>query len=278
MLKHHILKTYLLIYSIIAPFFTFAQYWNKRSFEGIYGIGASNLMAEVGSPNANIAGIIEENFYLRPPSFRPVITVGGRYGLNQRMAIKACLNFANLSAADAYGDWRWENRITNSLLIELGGQFEYFIIKEKQRQNKYRLITKHKFSGLNIPTYFFTGIYGAVFFSKTEANERYFGNKGFYLGKEIAYREIFKRPEKYSHFTPVIPFGFGVKFRLNKIIRLGVEAGWHFTFTDYLDERIVKTPDNILPYWPDSYQFLLFSLNYKLNTGRNGLPRIKFRF
>jgi hypothetical protein len=43
-------------------------------------------------------------------------------------------------------------------------------------------------------------------------------------------------PRPYSRIQPVIPFGFGAKFRLTNRIDIGWELGIRLTFTDYLDD------------------------------------------
>lgn len=258
------------------PLLVYPQYWKKPYYEGIYGLGASNLMSDVGSPDADLTGYFKENFWLTPQVFRPIILIGGRYNFNPRMSIRVNIAFANLAAADIYGGYRSENRITNTFLIELSGQYEYFVIKEKPKKNVYRLSTYKRYKNLNVPTYFFIGLGGSVFFSKTQVNERYIGNQSFVDGQKVDYKDSFERPEKYTLITPVIPFGLGIKIRMNKVIRFGIEAGYHLTFTDNLDEvKIIKEETG--NWWPDTYQFLLFTLNYKLKTGRSGLPQFRFK-
>ena len=240
------------------------QYWNKKSFEGIYGIGASNLMADIGATSPATAGLIGQYFWLRPQSFRPALFGGGRYILNKRMALNFKMVASNLSADDIYGDYSTRNLITNVYLAEISGQFEYYVIPDTKMKNVYRIKSYKWYKNIPLSSYFFIGIGETFFFSKTSANERYIGVTG--------YNKVFDRPKKYKHTTPVIPFGIGVKFPLNRVIRFGIEAGFRFAFSDYLDEKTAEN-DN----WPDSYQFVLFSLNYKLKTGRNGLPIIRGR-
>ncbi len=248
--------------------YVYAQYWKKSYYEGIYGLGASNLMSEVGSPNPELSGYIKGNFWLTPQTFRPVIYFGGRYMMNNRVGIKLNFALANLAAADIYGDYRGTNRITSTFIIELSGQCEYYLLEEKAKRNVYRLRSYKWYKNINIPIYFFIGIGESLYFSKTQVNERYSGIGNF--------ADTFDRPEKYNHTTPVLPFGIGVRFRLNKVIRFGIEAGYRMTITDYLDE-VEKINVETNKSWPDTYQFLLFTLNYKLKSGRSGLPRLRFR-
>ncbi|WP_026955043.1 DUF6089 family protein [Algoriphagus vanfongensis] len=56
--------------------------------------------------------------------------------------------------------------------------------------------------------------------------------------------------ERYNVGTVVIPFGAGVKYRLNDRWTLAAEAGVRATFTDYLDK--IDSSDPAIPRFPDS--------------------------
>jgi hypothetical protein len=83
----------------------------------------------------------------------------------------------------------------------------------------------------------------------------------------------------YQLFTPVIPFGGGVKYRLNDRLTLAAELGFRPTFTDYLDKidsKLPAIPRFIDPANPDApyginfgnpydkdwYHFLGISISY----------------
>lgn len=42
--------------------------------------------------------------------------------------------------------------------------------------------------------------------------------------------------KKYRKFQPAIPFGLGVRLRLNEVLDFAFEIGFRYTFTDYLDD------------------------------------------
>lgn len=54
------------------------------------------------------------------------------------------------------------------------------------------------------------------------------------LGTEGQGREGYKKP--YARIQPVIPISVGFRYKLSQRIDLGVEVGYRFTFTDYLDD------------------------------------------
>jgi hypothetical protein len=57
----------------------------------------------------------------------------------------------------------------------------------------------------------------------------FFGNGQGYEG-ELEYKS-----DNYRVWTPVVPFGFGVKYKLRERVFVSVEAGIRATFSDYLD-------------------------------------------
>ena len=109
----------------------------------------------------------------------------------------------------------------------------------------------------------------------------------------------------YSLFQFCIPIGIGFKYTVGQQWGVGLELGIRKTFTDYIDDvsttyfdfnsypgqfnplaliladRSDKTkPYNTLPgsqrgdnRKSDTYMFAIFSVNYKLNSGRGSLPR-----
>lgn len=109
---------------------------------------------------------------------------------------------------------------------------------------------------------------------------------------------------KYSLIGICIPVGIGFKYTIDRYWGVGLEIGLRKTFTDYIDDvsttyfdfanypdandlaavladRSNKSDPKVTtagqqrgdPRDKDSYMFGIFSLNYKLRTGRNNLPR-----
>lgn len=62
-------------------------------------------------------------------------------------------------------------------------------------------------------------------------------------GKKHALQPLQTEGIKYSRIQPVIPLGLGVRFMLNPFFNVSLEAGYRFTFTDYLDDVSTVHPD-----------------------------------
>lgn len=101
----------------------------------------------------------------------------------------------------------------------------------------------------------------------------------FAKGNTFAYNPS----ESYNEGTVIIPFGGGVKYRLNDHLTLAVEAGIRATFTDYLDKidsmdppiPRFKDPTNTSqpyginfgnPYDNDWYYFLGLTISYAFES------------
>ena len=64
----------------------------------------------------------------------------------------------------------------------------------------------------------------------------YYNPRAEYQGEWYALRPLQLEGNAYSAITPIIPVGFGLKFRATPFINIILEGGYRFTFTDYLDD------------------------------------------
>jgi hypothetical protein len=81
---------------------------------------------------------------------------------------------------------------------------------------------------------------------KTDLNGNPFSNAGEWvslqsLGTEGQYADLEKTDinygiKKYHKLQVAIPFGIGVRYRLNQVMDISAEIGYRYTFTDYLDD------------------------------------------
>ncbi|MBS1685854.1 MAG: OmpA family protein [Bacteroidetes bacterium] len=73
----------------------------------------------------------------------------------------------------------------------------------------------------------------------------------------------------------VVPVGLGVKFKLSKLIDLGLESSWHFTFTDKLDGLEYEHHNNKRR--DDFYSMIGATLTFKLGTKKRDKEHIEWR-
>lgn len=292
---------------ILLPTFVFSQSrrWQRTRYELVGATGTTNFMGELGGSDK------EGSSYFRDfeiSSSRPLIHAGMRYKILEPLAVKASLTYGWLHGDDAKTEniYRQDRNIHfRSPIIEFGTQVEYSIIKEKVG-HRYNLRRGKKFSlqALKVNTYIFAGISGFYFNPKAKDLD---GNWVALQPLGTEGQGVIPTREKYKRFQMAVPLGFGFKYNLTRTIGIGLEYGARITFTDYIDDvsttyvdpaifgddavaRYLADPslkeDGTItvngygagdqrgnPGEDDFYMFTLISINYKLNTGRNGLPK-----
>jgi opacity protein-like surface antigen len=147
-------------------------------------------------------------------------SIGARYDLSEHFLARGFLNFGKLHGSDAKAKTstaQLRNLDFTAKLreLELGIQYSIFSLNEKW-WTPYVFIGGSMF--LAKP---FTTLAGQKVFLQPLSTE----GQGFTPGKKI-----------YKTTNFAIPFGFGAEYALSEDIRVGVEFGYHKTFTDYIDD------------------------------------------
>ncbi len=174
-----------------------------------------NFMVSLGSGTANYYGEM-----VNPGEFgtlKPNIAMGAEMYLTSRVSARAELTWFQLSGNDAKADDdRVERNLsfrTNAIELSLLGAVNLSPMGMRFYQRS--SVNFHVFAGL-----------GAL----------YFNPKAKYQGEWHALQPLQTENKKYSRFQPVIPFGLGARIKLDPFFNILVEAGYRFTFTDYLDD------------------------------------------
>lgn len=212
---------------------------------GILLCPATPLFAEELEYRYEAGGMTGGSFYFGDANysglFKNMNLMGGavwRYNLNPRMAVKTSLAVARISGSTADTENRFPGGDTDfsRTLYDLGAQFEYnfFAYGEGTGYKRTHRLTPYIFAGM-----------------------------GFMFA-----------PEPLDNvFTPVIPIGLGVKYKLAHRLNVGCELSFRFTMSDKLDVTKASVPILDDPYGiksdglknKDSYAFLSISLTYDLS-------------
>jgi len=226
----------------------FAQGFNSYKYDFYFGIGASNLMADVCAPkNTNKLAWVK---FFNTIGF--IGNTGLRYKFSERQSANLNLSLGQFYAQDPTKDPDYQNdgRKVNTFFTEISGRYEFMVVKEKKKKTVYRMLGESFLKNLNIPTYLFIGA-GGLFntgkFTQTTAD-----------GHDIS-------NEQYSNFSFIIPYGVGFKTRLTNTSHLNLEVGLRFAFSDKID--------NWENGWYDQYQFITFNYVKKLKSNKKGLPK-----
>jgi hypothetical protein len=160
-----------------------------------------------------------------------------RYNLNNRMSVRAGINYAILQAKDSYQKkypyLLHRNLNFSSQIIEVGATYEI---------NFFAYSTSEERKTKNWTPYIFTG--GSLFYYNptTKLN----GNKYKleYVGTEgQKSANIPSKTKGYNSYAFAIPFGMGIKYALNQNWALNFEVSSRLTFTDFIDDVSGVYPD-----------------------------------
>lgn len=193
---------------------------------------AMNISAQNGFEAGGWAGIsnyfgdLNTSSSMRNPGFAAGANI--RLLFNERLAYKGSLSFANISGDDKYSSNPFErdrNLNFKSKLYDLTNQFE-FNFMPYLHGSKIDYFTPYMFVGFSIFHYNpVTKLDGKTF------NLREYGTEGQALGEE------------YFEFSSALVAGMGIKWDINHVLSINLEASYRFTYTDYLDDVSTSYPN-----------------------------------
>ncbi len=152
-----------------------------------------------------------------------------RYNINPRFAFKATALFGGLYADDAKTGTTERNLNFRSNLSELSAQMEINFLKLYNEQGK-NCISPYLFAGISV----------FAFNPQSEYNGKWYdlqalGTEGQGLNQTDSYGNTYDK-KRYSLTNVAIPFGIGIRINFLQYYCIGVEWGFRYTFTDYLDD------------------------------------------
>ena len=150
---------------------------------------------------------------------KPNINVGLQYFVTKRVSARAEITWFTLAGTDEKADegsGRRERNLSfksSNYEVNLSGAINLFSNTDRYYRRP------------NFNAYLFTGVGFMYSNPKTEYN-----------GEKIALRPLKTEGVSYGAFGIVIPYGFGLRWKLNPMFNVVVEGGWRKIFTDYLDD------------------------------------------
>lgn len=196
---------FLLIVSVYAEAQSFYAYRRERTIMLVAGTGTSTYFGELSNPKDYIDA-------------KPNINAGLQFFLTNRISARAEVVWFQLSGSDSEADDNSRKKrnlsfTSDNIEASLTGAFSFFPQGRRFYQRP----------GFNI--YGFAGV-GLIYFNpKTE-----------YQGQKQALQPLQTELKDYSRFAPVVPFGLGIKLKVNPLFNLSLEGGYRKAFTDYLDD------------------------------------------
>ena len=244
-------------FTYVVVFLTFfissqAQYWKREPASITYGNGTNHFMGDLGGGKyeaAHFMGIRDLDYQVTRPTWQ----IGYRYRFHDLFCFRLTYTYALITGKDkasGYVPRQARNLSFRSGVYELGGQVEYYFIKEKPPA---RTNIRSLMNSRNYAAYFFLGGGGFYFNPKAKYEPtgkwiplQPLGTEGQYANPDgtpyeytYVYRgeqEILKTPKPYSRIAGFISVGLGVKYNINRQWAVGLEISNRYTSTDYLDD------------------------------------------
>jgi len=232
------LSTLVLLFAVSAIFaqhtnFNTQRNWSLNKKEILFGVGATQFTGDLGGRDQ-----VGKDYSLRDIDF-PSTGIGGMLGFRYRFhpfwATTTTLNGGLLRGNDALTNEvirESRNLHFRSLYFELQQRIEVIVFANEKFGARYKLPGHKGFKDHNQQIYLFTG-----------AGITYYNPKAQYNGSWTALRPLGTEgqglangPKKYLPVTATIPFGVGIRFGLGRMWRIGVEATYVKTFSDYIDD------------------------------------------
>lgn len=237
---------------LLIPVLGYSQRWKLSRSEYMYGVGISNYVGDIGGANTRDGSGFAD---IDIGCTRPVIAVGYRYRMYQRVAVKANFTYANMCGTDDKSVNEGRSYSFTANLFELNGHVEYHITEEKQMVSYSSMSLRGKLKKVNagVNLYVFVGLGGAYFKSNPSEGSfdgRYVGNKNMAL---------------------VVPFGIGLKYPISPKSYIGLEFGRRFVTSDYIDGFSPEPSEH-----KDVYYFTVISVSYKIKKKSYRRPEYRF--
>ena len=149
-------------------------------------------------------------------SFSATAGLGIQYRYNESLMFRAEANYIRLKGSDEGGQYEQARGLSfRSDNVEFVGTVIYDIFEYNKMYRRRHLVSPYLQVGLGL---------------------LYYNPKALYDGKYYDLRALQTEGVKYNSITAVIPYGLGVRFKINPHINVSTEMNWRFAFSDYLDD------------------------------------------
>lgn len=182
------------------------------------GLGVSNYLGDIGGKEKTRRDFVYD-MKLAKTRFNAGVFV--RYKWMPNVSLKLAFDFIRVEGDDKLTTnpaRRYRNLNFRNDLYTLSFTGEWFFYEDPDLGNTYRYRNSFR-------SYLFAGL--AAF---------YHGPKGLYQGQWIKLRPLQTEGVAYSPINFAIPTGLGFYFTFNRRHRIGFEATYWKTFTDYIDD------------------------------------------
>jgi len=221
-------KCFLLILIVFIPELLDAQSFYRRrknrSIVASFGMGSSSYFGELKN-DGDIFVDLKYN-----------LEFGLEYKLSPRISPKVMLTFFRLQGDDskaAGGGREFRNLRFVSDNIELSAVGIVQLFEDHARYYQRKAFNAYAFLGLGV-----TWFNPRAEMPETDWN----GDPIADAGKVVSLRQYSTEQNSYGNITLAIPFGLGIRYKLNPWFNIALDGGYRFTLTDYIDDVSTTYP------------------------------------
>ena len=212
---------------IFVLFIVLLSFSSKAQWLWDYGIsaGASNYLGDIGGKEKTRRDFVAD---LKLAETRYNVGLFVRYKFRPKLSLKLAFDYLRLQGDDKLSSnpgRHFRNFNFRNDIFDLAFTGEYFFYENNDLGNTYRY--KNGFRA-----YVFGGVGGF-----------YTNPKSLYQGEWVKLRDYQTEGYAYKSIVLNIPMGVGFYFTFDKKHRLGFEANYRKTFTDYIDDISGNYPD-----------------------------------
>jgi hypothetical protein len=207
--------------------------WSMNKKEILFGVGATQFLGDLGG-----ASKVGKDYSLADidfPSTGLGVMVGFRYRFHPFWATTTSLNFGLMRGDDSQTQEiirNTRNLHFRSPVIELSQRIECIIVANEKVGRRFNISGLKGFQDHNFQLYVFTGI-GVAYYNP---QARYNGSWTNLRPLKTEGQGLEGGPSVYKPITATVPFGVGFRVGINRMWRIGIEATYIKTFTDYIDD------------------------------------------
>lgn len=213
--------------------FNSSRNWSQNKKEVYFGLGASNFIGDLGGQNS-----IGTDYSLTDMDFPATgfgLNFGYRYRWHPFWATSTDFYSGLLSGSDEYTNEvirRSRNLHFRSPMIQLTQRVECILLSKERVGRRYRIAGIRGFRNKLSQFYLFTGVSVGYFNPQAKINDEWTNLRPL----KTEGQGLEGGADEYMPVTAIIPFGFGVKFAISNMWRLGFELTYNKTFSDYIDD------------------------------------------
>jgi len=240
-IKSLIMKYSIILLFIVTATSSFAQHtnfntqrnWSLNKKEIVFGFGATQFTGDLGGRDriGTDYSLVDIDF----PSTGIGGTLGYRFRFHPYWATSTMLNIGMLRGNDALTNEvirESRNLHFRSMYYELSQRIECIVFANEKFGARYKLPGHKGFKDHNEQVYLFVG-----------AGVSYFNPKAKYNGSWVALDPLNTEGQGLEGgaketlpVTATVPMGIGMRFGIGRMWRIGLEATYVKTFSDYIDD------------------------------------------